>query len=98
MGTYLRCKIGLGQFSGEVAVQSATASGEEFSLFVDDECVDCDRSLEQESPVDGWIRVEVLAEEGELLLVQLPGQTFENGRTVTVRRTQVEQRSPQEKV
>lgn len=98
MDTYLRCKVGLGQFSGEVAVQAAMAGGEEFSLFVSDEYVDYEGGLAVASSLDGWLRVQVLAAQSGLLLVQLPGETFENGRTVTVEKTEVQQRTPQQKV
>ena len=48
--------------------------------------------------MDGWLSVEVLDREDALLLVRLPGQTFENGQTVTVRDSQVDVRPRRETV
>jgi len=85
-------------FSGEVAVRGKTAEGTEFSLFVADDYVEYDAPAASSHPVDGWIHVDVLAREGGLVLVRLPGQTFENGRTVTVRDCEVEFRPRHEAV
>ena len=90
MDTFLRCRVRSGQFSGEVAVHGRTYNGDEFSLFVPDEYVDCDTPPTGESTVDGWIRVHILASDAQRLLVQLPEQSFENGRTITVAKTEVQ--------
>jgi hypothetical protein len=96
MEALLRCQISPGLFSGEVAVRCKAADGGEFSLFVPDDFVE--HEAMDASPIEGWLCVEVLAREGALILVRLPGQTFENGQTVTVRDTQVELRPRHEKV
>jgi hypothetical protein len=93
MGDYLRCKARAGQFSGELAIQGSTADGEEFSLFAPRGSVEYEGSLDGPEDIDAWMRVTVLAEEGGLLLVSLPGESFENGRVITVDRTQVQQRA-----
>jgi hypothetical protein len=85
-------------FSGEVAVRGVAADGTEFSLFVTDDFVEFDAPAIHNGPVDGWLRVEVLAREDNLALVRLPGQTFENGQTVTVLETQLELRPRREAV
>ncbi len=90
--------VEVSMFSGEVAVRGRSADGTEFSLFVSDYFVEFDQAIPTDSSVDGWLCVEVLAYEGPLLLVRLPGQTFENGQTVTVRDTEVEARSRRETV
>jgi hypothetical protein len=85
-------------FSGEVAVRGKTADGTEFSLFVPDNFIECETSVAVAGPVEGWVSVEVIAREEALLLVRLPGQTFENGQTVTVRDSDVELRPCHEAV
>lgn len=92
MDNCLRCQVTPGMFSGEVAVRGTTADGTEFSLFVSEEFVDCSEPVTEGRPVDGWLSVEVLAREDNLALVRLPGQTFENGQTVTVLDSQLELR------
>lgn len=98
MEALLRCQVNRGMFSGEVAVRGKTAGGTEFSLFVPEDFVEANRPTTGDQTVDGWIRVDVLAREGALILVRLPGQTFENGQTVTVRDDQVELRAHREAV
>lgn len=98
MENSLRCQSTPGMFSGEVAVRGKSADGTEFSLFVSEEFVDSSVPVAETGPVDGWICVEVLAREGNLVLVRLPGQTFENGQTVTVRDSQLELRPRRETV
>lgn len=98
MDDFLRCRVGPGLFSGEFAVRGAAADGAEFSLFVADDFVECDSPVTGSGPVDGWLRVEVLAREAGLMLVRLPGQTFENGQTVTVRESEIEHRAGREPV
>ena len=80
MEAFLRCQVSRGMFSGEVAVRGKTANGPEFSLFVPVELVEVDLSATATEAVEGWLRVEVLAREGALILIRLPGQTFENGQ------------------
>ena len=98
MDALLRCQVSPGMFSGEVAVRGRAADGTEFSLFVSDDFVEFDQAIPADSSVAGWLCVAVLAHEGPLLLVRLPGQTCENGQTVTVRDTQVAFRSRREAV
>lgn len=90
MDAFLSCKIQAGQFSQEVAVQGKTFDGTEFSLFVPHECVEHEDPITNTAEVDGWLRVEVLDQNPTLLLVRLPGETFENGRIITVLRTDLQ--------
>jgi hypothetical protein len=98
MEALLRCYVSRGMFSGEVAIRGEAADGTEFSLFVPDNFIEADLSATADEAVDGSLRVEVLAREGALILVRLPGQTFENGQTVTVRDSEVEIRPRREAV
>lgn len=95
MPTFLRCHISPGLFSGEFAITGETPVGEEFSLFASEEDVDFDAPV-VEAAVQGWVRVVILDGDDDLLLVRLPAKTFENGPTVTVRRSQVQERKPRE--
>jgi hypothetical protein len=98
MDALLRCQVSPGLFNGEVAVRGETADGTEFSLFVSDDLVEYDLPVDAACSVDGWLYADVLDRKADLLLVQLPGQTFENGRTITVRDSQVEYRPRREMV
>jgi hypothetical protein len=98
MDALLRCQVSPGLFSGEVAVRGETADGTGFSLFVSDDFVEYDPSVDTASPVAGWLYAEVLDRKADMVLVQLPSQTFENGRTITVRDSQIEYRQHREKV
>ena len=98
MEALLRCYVSPGMFSGEAAVRGKTAGGSKFSLFVSEAFVEPNLSAAGDQTVEGWVRVEVIAREGALILVRLPGQTFENGQTVTVRDDQVEIRAHREAV
>ncbi len=89
MDVYVRCKVSRGQFSGELAVHGVAHRGVQYSLFVPREFVDCEASFAGDTEVDGWLRVEVLASEGELRLVRLPCESFENGRTITIEVSQI---------
>lgn len=98
MEASLRCQVSPGMFSGERAVRGSSAHGDEFSLFVPEELVECREPVVEGGVIDGWLQVAVLAREGNLVLVRLPGQTFENGQTVTVRDSQLEFRPTRETV
>lgn len=98
MSPFLRCRVSSGMFSNEVTIRGAAADGTEFSLFVEEEFVECGQPVGEGALTTGWLAVEELAREGNLVLVRLPGQTFENGQTVTVRDSQLEYRPHRERV
>jgi len=83
MDTYLRCQVKKGLFSDEVAVRGEAHNKTEFSAFIPEEFIETPARITN-TWLDGWIRVEVLDRRGGLLLVRLPGQTFENGPVITV--------------
>jgi hypothetical protein len=89
---WLKCIMSAGQFTGEYAARSETFTGEEFSLFVPEQFVDLENSLEEGRSVPGWVRVELLDQRENLVLVRLPNQTLGNGQSITVRREQLEAR------
>lgn len=81
---WLKCKASAGQFQKELAISGLDRSDNGFSLFVDSDNV-------RGSGENAHLRVVGLASEGELVLVRLPGRTFENGQTITVRSSQLEE-------
>ena len=93
---WLQCSVSVGQFTDEYAVEARDFHGRLFSLFVPAEYVEYDDDQSATQPGAGWIRVQVLAEEGNLVLVRLPGTPFENGAAVTVERMQVTLRPEKE--
>ena len=96
METWLRCTISEGQFSDEYAVSGRTADGTGFSLFAPEEAVDFEESPVGSRSVEGWLRVDVWEQKGELCLVRLPRQALENGQYLTVKRDQLQaRRQPQ---
>jgi hypothetical protein len=84
MKAQIRCKVFPGQFSSEYAVEGTQANGENFSLFAPVEDVETDRPVTRERAVEGWLRVTVWKQVGDLMVVRLPGESFECGRFVTV--------------
>ena len=92
MTAYLSCNITRGQLAGEWAVRGAAHAGVEFSLFAPHEFVrpvdDGADDAGQERP--GLLFVEVLAEDQDRALVELPVPTFDNGQIITVDRGQIQ--------
>lgn len=86
---WLRCEVSAGQFPTEAAILGKDYNGEEFSLFVPLDCVRPDKGLGDEW-INGNVQVDTLDSRDDLSLVELPGQTFNNGRTITVRNDQLE--------
>lgn len=77
---WLKCKVGEGQFSDERSVEGETIDGEGFSLFAPIDLVENDR-----------IQVFELQRDNSRVLVQLPVQTLENGTTITVDSSQLQE-------
>ena len=86
---WLCCTISPGQFSGEYAVEGEMFDGEGFSLFANEEHLECKRFPLESERASAWIQVQVLEQDRGLMLVRLPSQTLENGQTVTVAATSV---------
>ena len=85
----IRCKVYPGQFSGEFAVSGAQYNGEAFSLFVPERLVATDETVTRDSAVDGWLKAKLYERDGDLLVVNLPRESLESGRFVTVSLAQV---------
>jgi hypothetical protein len=91
---WLTCSISPGQFPSEYAVAGVQHNGKPFSLFAPRETVA--PTAGGEGP--GLIRVEVLDKKGDLVLVRLPAQTFENGQYVTVTTADLRPAAPAQKI
>ena len=89
MEKWLDCTISPGQFDGEFAVQGELYDESEFSLFAQKNDLRFKSEPTQEKPVKGELRVVPLEEKDDRILVTLPQTTFENGRTITVKKTQI---------
>jgi hypothetical protein len=90
MEKWLDCTISQGQFTGEFAIQGKMFDSTDFSLFAPREVL----QFSSEEPtgnkrVKGAIRVTTLGCKDDLVLIALPRPTFENGRTITVKTSQV---------
>lgn len=88
-GKWLDCTISEGQFTGEFAVQAEMFDSTVFSLFARREDLRFSEEPTGDKHVEGSIRVMPLDQKGELMLIGLPRPTFENGRTITVKKSQV---------
>ena len=88
--SWLNCMISPGQFSGEFAVRGTMFDDTEFSLFVPKECLEFEGEPSEEKPVHGRITVSINESKDDLFLVSLPRPTFENGRSVTVKKGQLQ--------
>src|SRR5260370_31908464 len=88
--TWLRCKVSPGMFDHEIGVQGQQADGSEYSLFAPREAVDHgDQALTSGQTVPGLVQVKALERRGDHVLVELPGQTFQNGAFITVKADQL---------
>ncbi len=98
MKTWLRCTLFLGQFSSELAVVVRTYNGKTFSLFAQKSDLRYEDIPSGDEFAEGWIKVEVMKQEGELFLVRLPQTTLENGQYITVTAGQLERLPDPQKV
>lgn len=88
---WLTCSVSPGQFPTEYAVAGEQHDGKPFSLFAPREAV---RPPEKGDEGPGLLRVNVVERKGDLALVRLPAQTFENGRHVTVKAAELQAGPP----
>lgn len=89
MEKWLECTISPGQFSGEFAVKGKMFDDTEFSLFAPKEDLNFVGNPSWDNPIQGSIRVTISEQEDDLLLVNLPRPTFENGQAITVKENQI---------
>ncbi len=91
MTKWLDCEIAQGQFTGEYAVKARMFDETEFSLFVPKNCLKFSEEPSLDKHVSGMISVSVTDQKDDLVLVNLPRPTFENGRSITVKQSQLKQ-------
>jgi len=89
MEKWLDCTITLGQFSGEYAVQGEMFDATDFSLFAPKKDLIFEEEPATGKSVKGLIRIVPGAQKEDLVMVSLPRPTFENGRTITVKKEQL---------
>jgi len=80
----IRCQVFPGQFSSEYSVEGQQSSGDLFSLFAPVGLVEVDGVPTRDHPVEGWLKVQIWDLAGSKAVVQLPRESFESGRFVTV--------------
>jgi hypothetical protein len=96
--TWLRCGVSPGMFDHELGVQGQQFNGSEYSLFAPRRAVWYGaQQLISGQTVPGLVQVKPLERRGDMVLVELPGQTFQNGSFITVAADQLASR-PQEVV
>src|SRR5207244_3643429 len=87
---WLRCGVSPGMFDHELGVQGQQADGSEYSLFAPREAVDPgDQPVVSGRIVPGFMRVRPIQRQGDHVLVELPGETFQNGYFITVKADQL---------
>lgn len=84
MKKQIPCKVFPGQFSSEYAITAFQADGSKFSLFAPVSAVTPEETPTRNHEVDGWLTVNVWENLGHHVVVQLPRESFESGRFVTV--------------
>lgn len=89
MEKWLDCTISEGQFTGEFAVQGKMFDSTDFSMFAPKEVLRFDEEPTKNKQVKGSIQVTPLEQKDDLTLIALPRPTFENGRTITVKTSQI---------
>jgi hypothetical protein len=97
MENWLRCNLSPGQFDGEFGVDGAQHDGKTFSLFAPKPSIKFDEEPTKEKVSPGWVKVQVLQQQENLVLVRLPRQTFQSGYFVTVNSSQLEHPLPARK-
>ena len=88
MEAWLKCFVGPGQFSDEFAVKIKLSNGLISSLFASSGDVQVE-DQNNEGEVRAKLRITKIDEKDDLALIQLPHPTFENGQTITVKKTQL---------
>lgn len=90
---WLDCTISPGQFTGEFAIRGKMFDGTEFSLFSPKEYLEFEGEPSKDKSVNGRIRVRVIIgqQEDDLIMINLPRPTFENGQVITVKAEQIKE-------
>lgn len=89
MSKWLRCEIKRGQFSDEYSVKGKLFNGNEFSLFAQKNDLQLRNQPTHNRAVNGFIRVQTIDRKKDLSLVSLPQSTLENGRLITVKKSEL---------
>ena len=92
MEQWLDCTISLGEFTGGYAVKGQLSDGTGFSLFAEKNDIKFSEEPAAGKSINGAIRVLSGLSKDDLVLVTLPRPTFENGQTITVKKSQIKPR------
>jgi hypothetical protein len=90
MENWLKCTVSIGQFGSEYGVDGVQFNDKPFSLFVPKDSVKFSEEPSKEKPVPGWVRVQIVSRDEDMILVLLPRPTFQSGPYVTVKPDQLE--------
>jgi hypothetical protein len=83
--TWLRYRVSPGMFDHELGIQGQQLNGSEYSLFAPHGAVNYgDQRLTSGQVVPGFVRVKTIERRGDHVLVELPGQTFQDGSFITI--------------
>jgi hypothetical protein len=92
MDSWLKCQVGLGMFSTEFAVEGRSADGTGFSLFAPEEYVEVDPMPQGDESHPGYMRVAVMQQYPDAVLIRLPSEVLGGNYYVTVRPADLESR------
>lgn len=92
---WLKVTLTAGMFPNERGIDGRQFNEKVFSCFVPEEYTKSDQTPTAGNPVQGWVKVSVVERQGNLVLVFLPRQTFQNGFYVTVKVDQLERSVPE---
>lgn len=80
----LRCRIYKSSIPEMYDVVSKQFEGTEFRITVSVHDIQLSDSFVDDSPVDGWVNVEHMAQQGHRVTITLPAPSLNFGRTVSV--------------
>ena len=90
MENWLQCTVTAGQFDNEFGVAGHEFNGAVFSLFTPKETVRFSHPPTKDQTTTGWVKVQVVQQRDNWVVVRLPRQTFQSGYCVTVRVDELE--------
>ncbi|MBI4504216.1 MAG: hypothetical protein HY691_01665 [Chloroflexi bacterium] len=87
----LRCEVSLGMFSHERSVAIQLQDGRRIAAFVDKRDVKVDREPAPDQKLPGRVRVSIVEDRGDSVVVDLPQPAVTEGTRVTVPKTLLEE-------
>ncbi len=87
--TTLECTVASGMFSSEREISVELSDGRMVSAFVDEHQVIPSRRPEADERIDGKVKVAIVKEHRDSVVVDLPQPTFANGTRITVNKNKL---------